>query len=156
MQECNFYDRLFRFHRQSQNLPWGQMHSEKWNKAVLMSLSNNTAARSSTRPGSDVSNRKVCFKYNSIKGCARRQCYFSHVCSFCSKKNHNRINCFAFKNQQERVSVPQDSVTPSSTAVQGQLSSPLNRQGQGQTAPINTSSTASAVLPRTLPFRKSH
>ncbi|MES9972121.1 MAG: hypothetical protein ABW092_18970, partial [Candidatus Thiodiazotropha sp.] len=158
-QAFNFYDRSFRSHRQSQNLPWGQMHSELWNKAVLMSLSSSTAIRSSTRPGSDASsasNKRVCFKYNSPKGCSRRQCYFNHVCSFCSKKNHTRINCFAFKNQQDRASVPQDSVPASSTAIQGHISSPINRLGQGQTAPINAPAVVPAISPRTQPFRKSN
>ena len=69
-------------HRQTQNLPWGQMHGELWDKAALMALANSNAVRASVRPGSVVGNRKVCFKFNSARGCDRRQCNFSHVCDF--------------------------------------------------------------------------
>ena len=73
-QTFNFYDRSFRSHRQTQKFPWGQMHGELWNKVALMALANSNAVRANVRPGPVVGNRKVCFKFNSARGCDRRQC----------------------------------------------------------------------------------
>lgn len=155
-QAFNIYDRSFRSHRQTQNLPWGQMHSELWNKAVLMSLSNNAATRSMTRPGFSTYNKRVCFEFTSARGCFRRQCAFNHICSFCSKR-HSRVNCFDFKNQQDRVPVSRDSVLANLAAVSGQTTAPTGHQGQGRTATAAAallSPPTPANISRTQSFRK--
>ena len=153
----NFYDRSFRSHRQTQNLPWGQMHTELWNKAALMSLASGGASRNNVRTGSSVGNRKVCFKFNSARGCDRRQCNFSHMCSFCYKGNHSRISCFAFaRNQRDRASAPQESVSTKSAITQGQNMSLMSRQVQGQTAPVSTSVATPTSTSRGPTFRKSN
>ena len=120
-QEFNFYDRSFRSHRHTQDLPWGQMHTELWDKAAMMSLASGAASSNNERTGSSVGNQKVCFKFNSAHGCDMRQCNFSHMCSFCYKGNHSRINCFAFaRNQCDRASASQESVSTTSAIMQGQ------------------------------------
>ena len=155
-QAFNLCDRSFRSHRQTQNLPWGQMHGELWNKAALMALANSNAVRTYVCPGSVVGNRKVCLKFNSARGCDRRQCNFSHVCGFCSKSNHSRVNCFALaRNQREHASVPQESAHASVDA-QGKSASLSSSQKQGQTASVSTPGNTAVISPRAPPFRKSN
>lgn len=145
-QAFNYYDRSFRAHRQSQNLPWGQMHSEIWNKSVLLSLSNQssqTVGRYNASTNFRGGNRKFCFQFNSGQGCLRRQCRFTHLCNFCYKK-HSRNDCYALKNQN-RVPVSQSPHTPDSQIVSGHSLLASNKQGTRQ--------SADAIQTRTQSFR---
>ena len=76
-----YYDRSFRAHRQSQALPLGQMQTEIWNKAILLSLTNHptqAASRSSVVSSFKFGNQKFCFAYNITQGFTRRLYRFNH------------------------------------------------------------------------------
>ena len=139
-QSFNYYDRSFRAHRQSQALPWGQMQTEIWNKAILLSLTNHpnqAASRSSVVSSFKSGNQKFCFAYNSTQGCTRRPCRFNHSCSFCYKK-HPRVNCYAFSNKK-RAPQSHDSFTSQSQVAPSQNTTAGNNQGTGSsTFPIQT------------------
>ncbi|MES9879360.1 MAG: hypothetical protein ABW185_00570 [Sedimenticola sp.] len=92
----NYYDRTFRAHRQTQNLPWAAMHSELWIKATTLALAV-PSTRTQSLPQTKLPN--PCHKFN--KGsCQFPNCRFSHTCSFCGKR-HARANCFALQNQRK-------------------------------------------------------
>ena len=144
MQAFNYYDRSFRAHRQSQDLPWGRMQTEIWNKAILFAFPKNqtqTSGKSNVAPAFKGGNRKFCFQFNSAQGCTRQQCQFNHVCSFCFKK-HSRVNCFALLNQG-RQPMSHGSHPPDSQAASSQSVPVSNSQGTGMSAVAiqNTSNT---------------
>ena len=105
----------------------------------MMSLASGGASSNNVCTGLSVGNQTVCFKFNSAHACDNhmRQCNFSHMCSFCYKGNHSRINCFAFARIQcDRASASQESVSTTSAIMQGQNTYMLllSCQVQGQTA----------------------
>ena len=138
-QAFKFYDRSFWSHRQTQNLPWGQMHLELWNKVVLMSLSSSAAVRSNTRPGSFVSYRKACYKYKMV-AIGANVILVTYV-AFAIRETTLRSTSSRFRRINSSVHL--FPMTLCLKAVQWQSSSLIRRQGQGQTA----SATASLNTP---------
>ena len=60
--------------------------------------------RSRSQPGQKQNRRKknkgkefagICGAFNSAKGCRRTNCNQEHVCSFCKKPGHTKIDCYA-------------------------------------------------------------
>ena len=129
----------------TQALPWGQMQTEIGNKAILLSLanlSNQAACRSTAATSFKGGNLKICFAFNSAKGCFRGACRFHHVCSFCYRK-HPRANCYIMLNQSHPHTspfsqAPQSGATPSQNITA--------RSNQGLRIDVCHSSSPSAIL----------
>jgi hypothetical protein len=90
----NFYDRSFRSHRQTKQLPWGTIHYELWVKSTSLPIrtQNNDSFTQNT-------SKRYCYDFNKRKGCTKRFCQYAHICGNC-RKNHPSYKCFGLQTSQ--------------------------------------------------------
>ena len=108
----NYYDRSFRAHRQSQPLLWGTLHTELWIRATSLSRTQgvNSVSNNSTN------SKRYCYDFNKPKGCSKRFCQYSHICSVC-KKNHPSFRCFLKPQAQNNIKAASQRPLPNTLEV---------------------------------------
>ena len=107
------YDELFRGVRQlAHDEPWHMTNDELYRQAEDICSKPNFNHNKSydkfdrnsrdNKQGRDPSKKTggFCFDFNSVKGCTRRGCSYSHTCASC-KGNHSIVRCAKAKEHQE-------------------------------------------------------
>ena len=87
-----YYDENFRFLRQSQTLPWGDIHWELWLRSSYLPKKPSSSGAGSSKSGNFMSIPKgYCFRFHKGLTCAG--CSFKHTCFKCNKGTHRAVNC---------------------------------------------------------------
>ena len=99
------YDEHFRSKKAADPLrPWGMIDNQLW-------LSMFCKPRTQQSSNQESEKQQSCFYFNSQKGCLRKSCSFSHKCSSCGGKSHNKLKCFSRKDKQNADKSPSKSAS---------------------------------------------
>ncbi len=91
------YDGHFRMQRATHPIPWDVFRVD-----ILFEVEDYLKVPSS-RPRQPFPNRggarqsRVCYRFNSEKGCLHPKCIFDHTCTSCGKKGHPKTQCASQK-----------------------------------------------------------
>ena len=88
------YDENFRFRQAVSPMSWAKINPDLWLKTMTVTLlqPNLSTKTGSYRQSMLNQQKKVCFDFNSVRGCRFSNCRYAHKCIIC-KGDHNQIKC---------------------------------------------------------------
>ena len=90
------YDEHFRTKKAADpTRPWGMVDNQLWLALFCKAPQSNEKSKDK-----DQKDKKICFHFNSMRGCNNKKCFYVHKCNICEKSSHGSSTCFK-RNQKD-------------------------------------------------------